>query len=206
MRSQHAAEQVMRGADVGDPVAHGFVDGVFQRARSGTHAANFGAEQPHAEDVEFLAAHVFGAHVDDALEAQQRADRRRRDAVLAGAGFGDHALLAHALDQQALPEAVIDFVRAGVEQVFALEIDFCAAKFFGQAAGEEERRGASGIGLQQQVEALAGIWDRAWLFRIRARVPGARPSVFPERSVRRRRRSGRQRALRLLGRYLRLGA
>jgi hypothetical protein len=47
--------------------------------------------------------------------------------VLAGAGFRDHAVLAHALDEQSLAEAVVDFVRAGVEQVFALEIDFCAA-------------------------------------------------------------------------------
>ena len=117
----------MRGADVGDPVAHGFIDGVFEGARTGIYAADFGAEQAHAEDVEFLAAHVFGAHVDDALEAQQRADGSRGDSVLAGAGFGDHAVLAHALDEQTLAEAVVDFVRAGVEQVFALEIDFCAA-------------------------------------------------------------------------------
>ena len=127
MRAEHAAEQVMRGADVGDPVAHGLVDGVFQGARAGIDAAHLGAQQPHAEDVQFLAAHVFGAHVDDALEAEQRADRSGGDAVLAGAGFGDHALLAHALDEQALAEAVVDLVRAGVEQVFALEIDFCAA-------------------------------------------------------------------------------
>ena len=45
MRAQHAAEQVMRGADVGDPVAHGFVDGVFERARAGIDAAHFGAQQ-----------------------------------------------------------------------------------------------------------------------------------------------------------------
>ena len=32
MRAQHAAQQIMRGADIGDPVAHGLVDGVFQGA------------------------------------------------------------------------------------------------------------------------------------------------------------------------------
>ena len=69
MRSQHAAQQIMRGADIGDPVAHGFIDGVFQGARAGIHAANLGAQQTHAEDVELLAAHVLGAHVDHALEA-----------------------------------------------------------------------------------------------------------------------------------------
>src|SRR5450631_328976 len=111
MRSEHAAEQVVRGAYVGDPVAHGFVDGVFEGARTGI------------------------------------------DAALTGAGFRDHAVLAHAFDEQALAEAVVDFVRARVEQVFAFEINFRAAKFCGQAAGEEKRRGASSIRLQQLVES-----------------------------------------------------
>src|SRR6266852_3558619 len=115
MRSKHASEQVMRGAHVGDPVTHGFVNGVFESARTGINAANFRAQQSHAEDVELLAAHVLGAHVDHALETKQGADSRRRDAVLTGAGFRDDAALAHAFDEQGLPEAVIDFVRAGVE-------------------------------------------------------------------------------------------
>ena len=36
-------------------------------------AAHLGAEQAHAEHVERLPLHVLGAHVDDALEAEQRA-------------------------------------------------------------------------------------------------------------------------------------
>ena len=120
----------MRGAHVGDPVAHGLVDGVFQCAGAGIHAANLRAQQSHAENVQFLAAHVFGSHVDDALEAQQRAYRRRGYAVLPGASFGDHAMLAHALDQQRLSQAVVDFVRSSVQQVFALQINFRAAQLF----------------------------------------------------------------------------
>jgi hypothetical protein len=58
-------------------------------------------------------------------------------------------MLAHAFDQQSLAEAVIDFVRAGVKQVFALEIDLCAAKFFGQAAGAEQGGWPPRIRLQQ---------------------------------------------------------
>ena len=104
----------MRGADVGDPVAHGFVDGVFQGARAGIDAANLGSQQAHAEDVEFLAAHVFGAHVDDAFESEQGADGGGGDSVLAGSGFRDDAALAHALDQQPLAKTVVDLVRAGV--------------------------------------------------------------------------------------------
>ena len=43
------------------------------------------------------------------------------DAVLAGAGLGDDALLAHAAGEQRLAEHVVDLVRAGVGEVLALE-------------------------------------------------------------------------------------
>jgi len=41
-------------------------------------------------------------------------------AMLARAGFGDDARLAHLCGEKALADGVVDFVRAGVEQVFAL--------------------------------------------------------------------------------------
>ncbi len=44
-------------------------------------------------DVERLAPHVLGAHVDLARELEQRGDRGGGDAVLAGAGLGDDARL-----------------------------------------------------------------------------------------------------------------
>src|SRR5262245_26728692 len=75
MRPKHAAQEVMRVADVGHPVAHGFIDGIFERARSGIHAPYLSAQQAHAEDVEFLAAHILYTHVNHALETEKRADR-----------------------------------------------------------------------------------------------------------------------------------
>ncbi len=149
MRAESAAEQVIGGADVGDPVAHGLADGVFQRLRAGGDAADFSAKQPHAQHIQLLAGHVDVAHVDDAFKAEQGADGGGGHAVLARAGFGDDALLAHAFGQQALAEGVVDFVRAGVEQVFALEIDFGAAELLGQALAEVERRGAAGVVVEQ---------------------------------------------------------
>ena len=113
--------------DVGDPVAHGLADGVFEGAAAVGHADDVRAQQAHAEDVEALAAHVLFAHVDGAIEAEQRADGGGGDAVLARAGFGDDAALAHAPGEQRLAEAVVDLVRAGVEQVFALDVDLRAA-------------------------------------------------------------------------------
>src|SRR5208283_4527164 len=121
---------------------------------SGRDSAHLRAQQTHSEDVQLLPAHVLGAHVHYALEAEQRADGGRRDAVLPRTRFRDHALLTHALDEQSLPKAIVDFVRARMEQVFALEINFRAAELRRQAARKEQRRGAPGISLQQQVKSL----------------------------------------------------
>ena len=130
------------------------------------NAAHFGAQQAHAENVEFLARHVDVAHVDDAFHPKQRADGGGGNAVLPRAGLGDDALFAHALGEQALAEGVVDFVRAGVEQVFALEVDSGAAEIFGEAFGEVERRGAAGVILEQSVELglESGIGLRDFVF------------------------------------------
>ena len=131
----------MSVGDVRHPVAHRLVDGVLQRALARVHLAHLRAEQPHAEDVEPLPPHVLRAHVDDASQPEERADGRGRDAVLPRARLGDDALLAHAPREQNLPERVVDLVRAGVREVFALEIDARAARVFRQTRG-----GKSGVG------------------------------------------------------------
>ena len=41
--------------------------------------------------------------------------------MLSGTGFGNDALLAHALRKQRLPKHTVDFVRSGVVEVFALQ-------------------------------------------------------------------------------------
>src|SRR5581483_505449 len=74
MRTEHTAEKVMRGPNVRDPVAHGFVDGVFQRARARVDTTNFGTEKPHAKNIQFLPPHVFSAHIDHTLKSKERAN------------------------------------------------------------------------------------------------------------------------------------
>ena len=69
--------------------------------------------------------------------------------MLAGTGFGDDALLAHAPGEQPLAERVVDFVRAGVEEVFALEVDSGAAELLRQALGEIERSGTASEVMQK---------------------------------------------------------
>ena len=195
MRAQHAAKQVVRGAHVGHPVAHGLVDRIFQGAGAGIHAANLRAQQSHAKDVQLLAPHVFRSHIDDTLKAQQRAYRRRGHAVLARASLSDHAMLAHALDQQRLSQAVVNFVRACVQQVFALEINLGAAELFRQPPRKEQGRGTPGVRAQQFIQTALETAVALGLLVVRAPVLPARPSGFQGHSVRRRRQSGRGRLL-----------
>ena len=152
MRTEDAAEQIVRVGHVGDPVAHRLVDGVFQRPASRIHLADLGAKQPHAQHVRRLPRHVFRAHVDDAFEAEQRAGRRAGDAVLSRARLRDDAPLAHPAGQQRLPQGVVDLVRARVRQVFALQEDPRAARLRRQAPRLVERRGPADVVGQQVVE------------------------------------------------------
>ena len=74
------------------------------------------------------------------------------DAVLAGAGLGDDAGLAHAARKQHLAEAIVDLVGAGVIELVALEVDLGTAEVLGEAGREIERRGAAGVVLQEVLE------------------------------------------------------
>ena len=94
-------EQVVAVGDRRDPVAHRLVDRILQRAAAAVDLADGRAEKLHAEDVERLPLHVVRAHVDVALEAEERAGRRGGDAVLPRAGLGDDAALAHPLGRAA---------------------------------------------------------------------------------------------------------
>jgi len=53
---------------------------------------------------------------------KRAANRRRRYAVHARTCLGDDALLAHALGEQGLTNGIVDLVRAGVVQVFSLQV------------------------------------------------------------------------------------
>ncbi len=109
--------------DAGDPVAQRLVDGVLERGAAGVDRDHLGAEQLHPRDVEGLALDVDRAHVDGAVQPEVRRGGRAGDAVLAGAGLGDHAGLAHPPGEQGLAEHVADLVGAGVVEVLALEQD-----------------------------------------------------------------------------------
>jgi hypothetical protein len=139
----------MRRLDVRDPVADRLARRLLQRLRAEVDRAHLGAEQPHPLDVGTLAAHVLFAHVDDALQAEARADRRGRDAVLPGSSLGDDALLAEPPREHRLAERVVELVRPGVEEILPLEVDPLARR---EALGEGERRRPACVARQQVVQ------------------------------------------------------
>ncbi len=188
MRADRRADEIVRRRDVRHPVADGLVDRVLECLAAGGDGAHLSAEQLHAKDVERLTADVLCAHVDDALQPQLGADRRRGDAVLARAGLGDDAPLAHALREQALPQRVVDLVRAGVGQILALEVD-TRADPLREPLGEVERRGPAGIAgfLRGERGGECGIVARGMCTPAPARR--ARPSGFRGQSGRRSRHS-----------------
>ena len=95
-----------------------------------------------------MALHVHLTHVDGAVEAKAGANRGGRDAVLTGPGFGNDAVLAETAGEQDLAERVIDLVRASMQQVLALQVDFSTAELLGQALCEIQRRGAADVVVQ----------------------------------------------------------
>src|SRR5690606_11856053 len=85
------------------------------------------------------------AHEDGAGEVELGADRRRRHAMLAGTGLGDDAGFAHALGEENLAKAIVDLVRTGVVQLFALEPDLGAAEVLAEALSVIKGARAAGI-------------------------------------------------------------
>src|SRR5271170_3353346 len=65
------------------------------------------------------------------------------NAVLACAGFRNDARLAHFYGEQALADGVINFVRAGVEQVLALEINAWPTEMRRETRSKLQRRGTT---------------------------------------------------------------
>ena len=83
MRTKRRSKQVKGRLDIGHPVAHGFVDGIFERAAAALDRDDLGAEQLHAEDIRLLPADIDRAHINMTFQAQQRHRRgpcRRRAA------------------------------------------------------------------------------------------------------------------------------
>ena len=71
--------------------------------------------------------------------------------MLSRAGLGDDPLLAHPPRQHSLPQRVVDLVRAGMQQVLALQVDLRAAELLADSFGKIERGGTAAVVVQQIV-------------------------------------------------------
>ena len=82
--------------------------------------------------------------------------------MLTRAGLGDDALFAHAARENNLPHRVVDLVRAGMDQVLALEINFRSTELCGEAFGQIKRRRTSDKFSQKLIQFAAefGIFAR----------------------------------------------
>ena len=159
MRSHGGAQRVIRAVGIGHPVAQRLVDRRAQRLVAGAHRHDGGAHELHAPDIRRLALNVDLAHVDDAGQAQPGGGGGARNAVLPRAGLGDDALRAEALGEQRLADGVVDFVRAGMRKVFALEPDV-GAPAGAQRGGVRQGGGAAHPGLELMVELRLEIFAR----------------------------------------------
>ncbi len=173
MGAGDGADDVVGIFDGAHPIAHGFVEGVFEGFLTGLNGDDFGTHEFHAEDVEGLTADVFGTHVDVAGEAEDGGGGGGADAVLAGTGFSDDAFFFHAEGEERLADGVVDFVGAGVAEVFAFQVDFGAgvgsggfADELGEAFSIIEGRGAADELFEVIVELLfeGGVFFGALVF------------------------------------------
>ena len=83
MRAVGRAQDVMGGAHVRHPVAHGLVDGLLERLLAGLHRHDLRPQHLHAIDVQRLALAIHRPHVDHAFQAEHGRH-----------GGGGHAVLA----------------------------------------------------------------------------------------------------------------
>ena len=180
----------MRILDVRRPIANRLAGGVLQRARAAGHWNDLRAEELHTEHVQLLPLDVRRAHEHMALHAEKRRRRRRRHAVLARAGLGNHALLSHTLRENRLSQRVRDLVGAGVEQIFALQINLRLAVMLGEPLRVIEHRRAPRVPLQiaahLRLEALIVLIFLIGRLQLRQHrhhdLRHELPAVFPESS------------------------
>ena len=151
MRSSCRADDVVGGFNISDPIAHRFVEGVFEGLGSATDRMDFCTEELHSENVQLLPNDVFLAHVHLALQSKQGAGRSRCDAVLTRTGLGNDSLLAHSDGKQGLTDGVIDLVRAGVIKVFSLDRDMKASILAEVSCLSEGRRPSDVFGQEAGV-------------------------------------------------------
>ena len=89
---------------------------------------------------------------------------------------------AHAPRKQRLAQGVVDLMRAGVQKVFALQINLRATRVCSQPLRVKQRRRSAGVIAQQQVEFAPKIRVVSRAHELSRSAPRAARPMFPERS------------------------
>src|SRR5437867_8774465 len=97
-------------AHIRHPVADRFINGIFKSPAPTGNSMDFGAEQSHTKDIEFLPTHVFFTHIDFTVQVEQSTNRSGGNTVLSSSCFGDDALFPHPFGQQSLAQTIVDLV------------------------------------------------------------------------------------------------
>ena len=145
VRACHGADHIEGFMNGCDPVTHRLVHGIFKRCCAGGNRSHGSPEQLHPEHVLCLTMGVFFPHEYFAAHSEQGCNRSCRHAMHAGAGFGYDPGFSHPPGQESLTDSVVYFMRPGMIQIFALQINACATTLICQFFGKIERIGTTNV-------------------------------------------------------------
>ena len=120
MRTHHRADEVISFRVV-NPVADGFIGGIFQGAAARFGRSDFGAQHLHARHIGRLPCHVDFTHINHALQSHKCRHGGGGHAVLPGARFGNNPFFTQMLRHEDLSDGVVDFVGTGMGQIFPFQ-------------------------------------------------------------------------------------
>mmetsp|Transcript_11920 Transcript_11920/g.22798 ORF Transcript_11920/g.22798 Transcript_11920/m.22798 type:complete len:366 (+) Transcript_11920:367-1464(+) len=143
MRTNGGSNQVVRVANIGYPITHGFVDGVLESRLAIMDGDNLSTQGVHTENIQLLTFAVNGSHVHGAIQTELGTNSGGSDTVLSGTGFGNDTRLTNTLGQQGLSNRVVNLVSAGVGQVLALQPNGGTTGQFRQTVGLVQRGGSA---------------------------------------------------------------
>ena len=101
--------------------------------------------------------HVLHAHIHVAFEAEHRRHRGYGNPMLSGPCLRNNPALSHPAREENLAYRVIDLVRPGMTQVFALQINLRTTELFGEPLREIERGGSPDVLPQIVIQLCAKL-------------------------------------------------
>ena len=131
MGTHYTTQNVESVFATNSPFTHCSVASIFQSHGTTFNCYYFRTQKFHSKYVQRLAFSIFFTHENNAFHTHQCCYSCSSYTVLTCTGFCDYTSFTHFFRQKSLTEYVVNFMRTGVVQIFAFQIDFCTAKIFG---------------------------------------------------------------------------